>query len=313
MIDPSPTCPIIEERDPPYLNIPKRDPSVPKRKFSPPYQKDIEAVNKYKIFIGIKSMPTHLEARRAIRESWLRYITDPSNSALPSDLKKSVTYRFFLGYPKEPGCRPPRTGKLCNTSLSFESIQAELIREEESFNDVIRLPILDHYWGLSEKLTQTLVWSYQSVNFDYFIGTDDDPYVQLDKIVLEILKSTPDRLYWGNLHKGVSSLDGKYIYHHGDYPPYMNGVLYGLSRDLVGFVAHNADGLKQLLLDDAALGYWLSPMFVNKVDYKDRYRLTPDPENFNCSILVEHNPREELRTIYDALQEGLICRDRKIT
>jgi len=255
-------------------------------------------------------MPTHQEARRAIRESWLRYITEPSSSGLPADLKKSVTYRFFFGYPKEPGCRPPRTGKLCNTSLSFESIQAELIREEELFNDMVRLPILDHYWGLSEKLTETLLWSYQSVNFDYFIGTDDDPFIQLDQVILEILKSSPDRLYWGSLHKQVSSLDGKYIYHHSDYPPYMNGVLYGLSRDLVGFVAHNAGGLKHLLLDDAALGFWLSPMFVNRVDYKERFRLTPDPEHFNCSLMVEHNPREDLRVIYNALQDGLICRDR---
>eukprot|EP01112_Ceratiomyxa_fruticulosa_P007036 TRINITY_DN180_c0_g1_i1.p1 TRINITY_DN180_c0_g1~~TRINITY_DN180_c0_g1_i1.p1 ORF type:complete len:333 (+),score=39.59 TRINITY_DN180_c0_g1_i1:169-1167(+) len=267
-------------------------------KYYPPYQSDIDTSKKYKMFIAIKSMPTHLESRRMIRESWLRYLTDLKGSQV------DAAYRFFVGVPKESGCRKGRYGKLCNVNATFDEIEHELQKEFEAHNDIVRLPVLDHFWNLSQKVVKTMEWSFASVKFDYFVSVDDDVFVQLDEVIALLKQFSPNRHYWGHFIEKVPNVDEKPLFHHATYGAHASGTFYGLSRDLVAYVVKYSKDLKMLLSDDAAVSYWFSPMRINTTHIE---AFGFDSHQFNCSHYVTHNPSVDLRFIYNSIIEGEVC------
>eukprot|EP01112_Ceratiomyxa_fruticulosa_P020365 TRINITY_DN690_c0_g1_i1.p1 TRINITY_DN690_c0_g1~~TRINITY_DN690_c0_g1_i1.p1 ORF type:complete len:380 (+),score=53.25 TRINITY_DN690_c0_g1_i1:232-1371(+) len=261
----------------------------------------------YKLFIAIKSTPQHMEARKMIRESWIRYFTDPKSTPLPQEAKVDMTWKFFFGQANITKCRPGRTGELCNPNMTLADVERILQKESDKHGDIVRLKVIEHYWNLSEKLIQTLVWAAtnEEFTFDYFLGVDDDAFPRFEWLYPELIRYPPVMLYWGRFHSWVPSIDPVTDYPHEIYAPYTTGILYGLSTDLVDFLAENGQYFVRLLPDDAALGWWMDPLKISKPDYRWEYAFTSG--GFPCDKLVVHKPRENFVTIFDEIQNNTRC------
>eukprot|EP01112_Ceratiomyxa_fruticulosa_P013320 TRINITY_DN3747_c0_g2_i1.p1 TRINITY_DN3747_c0_g2~~TRINITY_DN3747_c0_g2_i1.p1 ORF type:complete len:679 (-),score=120.08 TRINITY_DN3747_c0_g2_i1:216-2252(-) len=268
--------------------------------------KPITYTQQYRYFVSIKTTPGHIEDRKKIRDSWLRYFTDPSSVPLTASEKKQFSYKFFLGRLKESNneiCRPGRGGEACKMSPS--ELEKELQIEQSLYGDIVRLDVVEDYWNLTEKLGETLIYSYSHFAFDYYVGIDDDTFPRIDLVFQELQKRKPHKLYFGRFHKEVPSIDKYDDYPMKVYPPYATGLLFALSHDLVEYVVNNFKYLDKLMPDDCALGLWLLPLKVKEVDFY--YRFIFNEASMTCTSLARHKPND-LKTLYIISQNGMLCK-----
>ena len=188
-----------------------------------------------------------------------------------------------------------------NLSVQF---QETLKEEEEKFNDIVYLHnFTDSYQHLTMKLLQTLIWASNNVKFQYLLKADDDSFVRVDKVLLELKRKPPERFYWGFFDgRAHVKRSGKYMeksYVLCDrYLPYALGGGYVISTDLVQFVAKNADYLKLYNNEDVSLGTWLAPLDIIRshdtrfdTEYKSR-------GCFNSYLVTHKKGASDMKQMY---------------
>ncbi|XP_047138579.1 uncharacterized protein LOC100208400 [Hydra vulgaris] len=129
--------------------------------------------NGFILVIGILSKLNEFNRRSAIRFTWLK--TCKENEAL-------VYCRFFTDSPENESN---------NTKLKIKT-------EIEKYGDIVFMPFKGgHNFGL--RLVWMLNW-FSEYSFNYFLRIDDDYFLCLESLLLE-LPSRPKRgLYWGYIH-----------------------------------------------------------------------------------------------------------------
>ena len=176
------------------------------------YEKLLEEVDekkeKYFMVVAIPTMPGNSAKRAAIRSTW-------SNASRWANLKdteeqfKRIKIMFILGDTK------------------FETESEEFKKEMKEYNDmyiingltegriVLKYKVL---WGLKRSLT---------FDYDFFIKTDDDIFVNLPLMIMSLMASSRARLYTGSCMHVYGGW--------GKYPRwlYCSGGGYILSRDVV--------------------------------------------------------------------------------
>ena len=122
------------------------------------------------LVILIFSAPNNVRIRKTIRETWL------------TDIGSDTLYYFVIG----------------SQGLSDE-YEADIRSELEVYSDIILLPnVIDSYKTLTRKLLSSLVYINKNINFRYLLKVDDDSYVQLNKLMHELLQLPyQQRVYWG--------------------------------------------------------------------------------------------------------------------
>jgi beta-1,3-N-acetylgalactosaminyltransferase 2 len=105
----------------------------------------------------------------------------------------------------------------------------------------------------------------QSNNFQYFLKTDDDVFIDLQQVRSKLqTMSSLTNWWWSSFRENwpVQKF-GKWrddSYNSITYPPFPCGAGYILSADLVRFIARNADFLHYYQGEDVSLGIWLAPL-----------------------------------------------------
>ena len=144
-------------------------------------------------------------------------------------------------------------------------------REEEDFNDIISLPVLDTTINNSLKMklfTQHLV---NNLNFDHLLLTDDSSFIFTHNILNKLSKlSSSSKLWWSDFQ--VLKKTGEFVedkYTSLTYPPVPRSSSMILSRHHVAFIAQNHDFLKQFGSLQTSLGIWLSSLDTKRHQDED--------------------------------------------
>ena len=128
------------------------------------------------IFVGIISAPQLIFRRNALRRSWLKQCK-----------KKGIPCLFFTdGQDMHGNKLPPH-------------IQIPLHQEQLLHGDMI---LAESPGGVNfaRRYLWMLNWANARYKFDYFLRIDDDYFVCMDRLLLELPHRPRNKLYWGHVH-----------------------------------------------------------------------------------------------------------------
>lgn len=237
------------------------------------------------LLVVVMSAPSHFDVRNVVRETWAQ------------TLPNGASVRFVVG------------GK----NLPDETLE-NIKQEQKVHRDLLIIEdIEESYSSLTRKLLSMLKWVSRHVKYNFLMKVDEDSFVRVEKILDELLTKPQERLYWG-FFDGRAHVKRSGKWSESDYVlcdrylPYALGGGYVISKDLVVYIANNADMLKQLNNEDVSLGTWLAPLDVHRIhdvnfdtEYKSR-------GCFNSYLVTHKKTPEELQELHKNLEMlGRLC------
>ena len=145
-----------------------------------------------------------------------------------------------------------------------------LDREEEDFNDLVFLPILDSTFNNSMKLKLYSEHIASNLDFDHLLLTDDTSFVFVNNVLARLEKmSSSSMLWWSDfeLLKRTDDYGENYSekFNSLTYPPVPRAHSMLLSRHQVSFIAQNSLYLKHFSSSLTSLGVWLSTIHSRRL------------------------------------------------
>ncbi|XP_075711187.1 UDP-GalNAc:beta-1,3-N-acetylgalactosaminyltransferase 2 [Rhinoderma darwinii] len=157
--------------------------------------------------------------------------------------------------------RPQRFAQHRST-LAEEEVQLQA--ESHTHGDMVFVDVVDTYRNVPRKLLLFYRWLGASAVFDFLLKTDDDCFIDLDNVLraLNDKKVQGPNAWWGNFRLNWAvDRTGKWQeleYMSPAYPAFACGSGYVISRDIVQWLAANADRLKPYQGEDVSMGIWMS-------------------------------------------------------
>ncbi|XP_078252958.1 beta-1,3-galactosyltransferase 5-like [Rhinoraja longicauda] len=192
------------------------------------------------LMVLVTSAPSNAGRREAIRGTWAR-------RRLPGPFSWQVV--FLVG-------RPP----------AGEEAAALLRAEQGEFGDLLLGGYLDTYRNLTLKVMHGLRWAAAACRPAYLLKTDDDCFVNTDRLPGFLVRDNPVRtgLYAGSLFPAerrqvIRDPSSKWYvpwrdYGREVYPPYTSGVGYVLSLDVAHALLEEAATTRPIPVEDAYVG-----------------------------------------------------------
>ncbi|KAJ1528863.1 hypothetical protein ONE63_007235 [Megalurothrips usitatus] len=245
-------------------------------------------VNKKILVILILSAPDNVVKRHALRRTWLS-LTD----------QETVKYYFAVGSKTLVGDK-----------------EETLLTEERHYSDMLILPEVEEGYNLlTTKLLASFSWIDKYIDFDFLLKVDDDSYVDIRQLLRELVrKENGKRLYWGYFsgHARVQQ-KGKWTERKWNlcdhYLPYARGGGYILSRELVHYLAQNANYLNFYKNEDVAVGTWLAPVNTTR-DHDIRFDTEWASRGCSNQYLITH-PHDvaDIYKLHESLSNnGHLCK-----
>ncbi|XP_042593519.1 UDP-GalNAc:beta-1,3-N-acetylgalactosaminyltransferase 2 isoform X4 [Cyprinus carpio] len=179
----------------------------------------------------------------------------------------------------------------------------EALREESlRHGDMVFVEVVDTYRNVPLKLLQFYKWSVGNADFKLLLKTDDDCYIDVDAVLLktERTRLSQSSLWWGNFRQNWAvDRVGKWQeleYSSPVYPAFACGSGYVVSRDLVQWLASNAQHLKAYQGEDVSMGIWMAAVGPHK--YQDSGWLCEKECYVDMLSSPQHSP-QELRSLWD--------------
>uniref|UniRef100_A0A671LF74 Hexosyltransferase n=1 Tax=Sinocyclocheilus anshuiensis TaxID=1608454 RepID=A0A671LF74_9TELE len=144
--------------------------------------------------------------------------------------------------------------------------------------------------------------SVGNTDFKLLLKTDDDCYIDVDSVLLktERRRLSQSSLWWGNFRQNWAvDRVGKWQeleYSSPVYPAFACGSGYVVSRDLVQWLACNAQHLKAYQGEDVSMGIWMAAVGPNK--YQDSGWLC-EKECYVDMLSSPQHSAQELRSLWD--------------
>jgi len=320
------------------------------------YKCDVKTIdeideNNYLLVNLILSAPSNFERRDAMRETWqgLRpwqingtsYQEDmiiipkiQSNGFLEHEtIEQQETvlknYQKWLPSSKKANIKEPnlkiKTLFVVGMKGLDENVAKRIRAESKVYNDLLLLENLqDSYKNLTYKLLLALhKLNVVTPNFKYLLKCDDDTYVKLDYLALDLiqydtkLKEEKKKdeslknlgLYWG-FFNGRASIQksGQWKEVNYDlcdrYLPYALGGGYVISKNLVEYLSSQYDVLNRYDSEDISVGTWFAPFRHIHRRHDPRFDTTYIPRKCKDYHLVLHK-----RTANDMkeINKGNLC------
>lgn len=190
----------------------------------------------------------------------------------------------------------------------------KLSSENNKNNDLLLLTDFeDSYKNLARKLISSLKWFDDNMqSLKYLIKCDDDSFVRIDLIVRDLDAFAPEMnappinefvsqkqspvnkgLYWGYFDgRARVYLNGKWQekdwFLCDNYLPYALGGGYVISKNIVKYIANNADILSHYNSEDVSMGVWTAAL--NGINRVHDTRFDTEWKSRGCSdfTLVRH-------------------------
>ncbi|KAM9329682.1 UDP-GalNAc:beta-1,3-N-acetylgalactosaminyltransferase 2 [Gastrophryne carolinensis] len=189
-----------------------------------------------------------------------------------------------------------RPRRLKEYRAALEAEEAELREESRAHGDMVFVDVVDTYRNVPRKLLLFYRWLVDSIDFDFLLKTDDDCFVDLDRVLgaLEAGRLRGPDAWWGNfrLNWGVDRT-GKWQeleYVSPAYPPFTCGSGYVVSRDVAHWLAANAQRLKTYQGEDVSMGIWMSAIGPRR--YQDDGWLCEKECRAGMLSSPQHSPQE---------------------
>lgn len=292
----------------------------------------------YFLVILVLTSPTNFEHRNTMRETWLslrpREVNESYDIIVPINGIDSVEIqrKNLENYKSFINTKSSNNLKMLNfkiktffavglVDLDFK-IKRQLEDEQEVYHDLLLLDDLkDSYGNLTLKLIKSIKKINEILpNFKYLLKVDDDTYVKLDQLTLDLvnydklkpsIRSTeksfkkPQReLYWGYFN-GRANIKTSGPWQESSYNlcdrylPYALGGGYLISQNLSKFIAQYSDQLSIYKSEDISMGTWLSPFDIHK-RHDVRFDTAYMPRKCkNYHIVMHKRNAEEMRKIFD--------------
>lgn len=245
------------------------------------------------LLILVLSSPHGPTRRTAIRGTWLYNFQIRELKVVP---------KFLVG-----------TKKLADSTVG------NLTQEDGMFHDILFLPdLVDSYANLSLKVLQGLKWAWQNTHFDFVVKTDDDSYVQIDKLGQLLRRIQCDeRLYWGFfMGHAFPEPTGRWAerrwFNCPHYLPYAMGGGYVLSRKVVEILMRFPDRLKMYHNEDVTVGSWLAPFRLTR-KHDLRFDVESLSHGCNNNYIIAH--KEKVKSLYtkytNLMKAGVLCSEEK--
>lgn len=156
---------------------------------------------------------------------------------------------------------------------------AELLAAEAAFHhDLVFVDTLDVYRNLADKLLKGVRWFRQHHEFEYFMKTDDDCYVDVDAVVDKLSRLEDTVLGQRGLWLGSFRRDWA-VQRHGKwaeeayvgiaYPDFACGAGYVISASLADWLSVNEASLWRFQGEDVSMGIWLTSVQPTLVQEHD--------------------------------------------
>lgn len=208
---------------------------------------------------------------------------------------------------------------LVGTKKLADSTVGNLTQEDGMFHDILFLPdLVDSYANLSLKVLQGLKWAWQNTHFDFVVKTDDDSYVQIDKLGQLLRRIQCDeRLYWGFfMGHAFPEPTGRWAerrwFNCPHYLPYAMGGGYVLSRKVVEILMRFPDRLKMYHNEDVTVGSWLAPFRLTR-KHDLRFDVESLSHGCNNNYIIAH--KEKVKSLYtkytNLMKAGVLCSEEK--
>lgn len=204
----------------------------------------VEKKEKYFLLIAIPSMPVHLPQRAAIRATW-RNVSRWSALRQEDEHFKRIKVMFLFAKTKFGEMSDEFQQELRNNDDMY------IIDGLQEGRLVLKYKVL---WALTQSL---------SFDYDYFIKTDDDIFVNLPLMTMSLMTSPRQRFYTGSCMHAYGGFGG---YPHWRY---CSGGGYVLSRDVVMEIQKLPEQVHQVKFrpEDAYTG-WLINRLNTLTDFK---------------------------------------------
>lgn len=179
---------------------------------------------------------------------------------------------------------------------------AALQEESLRHGDMVFVDVVDTYRNVPSKLLRFYKWSVGNADFKMLLKTDDDCYIDVDSVLAKIDQKGLQRsnFWWGNFRQSWAvDRIGKWQeleYASPAYPAFACGSGYVVSRDLVQWLASNADQLKAYQGEDVSMGIWMAAVGPQK--YQDPGWLC-EKECYLDMLSSPQHTAEELRLLWD--------------
>ncbi|XP_034148107.1 UDP-GalNAc:beta-1,3-N-acetylgalactosaminyltransferase 2 [Esox lucius] len=196
-----------------------------------------------------------------------------------------------------------RVGRFQAHGFQLQGEDRALEQESLQYGDMVFVDVVDTYRNVPSKLLQFYKWSLGNAVFDLLLKTDDDCYIDVDQVLMKIDQKGLKRqnFWWGNFRQSWAvDRVGKWQeleYTSPAYPAFACGSGYVASRDLVRWLASNAENLKAYQGEDVSMGIWMAAVGPQK--YQDSGWLC-EKECYQDMLSSPQLSPQELRSLWDS-------------
>ncbi|XP_049592850.1 UDP-GalNAc:beta-1,3-N-acetylgalactosaminyltransferase 2 isoform X2 [Syngnathus scovelli] len=195
-----------------------------------------------------------------------------------------------------------RPARMERHAAGLRQEDAALKQESLRHGDMVFVDVVDTYRSVPSKLLQFYKWSVGNIDFSLLLKTDDDCYIDVDSVLMKIEHKGLKRshFWWGNFRQSWAvDRIGKWQeleYASPAYPAFACGSGYVVSRDLVQWLASNAESLKAYQGEDVSMGIWMAAVGPQK--YQDPSWLC-EKECYLDMLSSPQHTAQELRVLWD--------------
>ncbi|CAK6442253.1 unnamed protein product [Pipistrellus nathusii] len=189
-----------------------------------------------------------------------------------------------------------RPGRRAEHLRSLRAEDASLRAESGRHGDIVFVDVVDTYRNVPAKLLRFYQWTVRATSFDLLLKTDDDCYIDLQAVLRRLARGSlrGPSLWWGNFRLNWAvDRTGKWQeleYPSPAYPAFACGSGYVVSRDIVHWLAGNADRLKTYQGEDVSMGIWMAAIGPKR--YQDSLWLCEKTCETGMLSSPQHSPRE---------------------
>lgn len=216
----------------------------------------IVAAPHVELVVTILSAPRNAAERAACRATWMRFVRNVER------VNGTALVRFVVAQVE-----------------NGSDLELQLRLEQRTHGDLVRVEGADSYRRLTHKTRAAMHWLVRHSRvaaFRWWLKTDDDSFVRLDRLVLQLRRFCGERelCQWGFFNVGAQRLNDSAhkwrddVFGGDTYPPYALGTAYALSAGAVRRLVADDERAPLTLYanEDSAVGLWLEPHNVTRAE-----------------------------------------------
>ena len=212
------------------------------------------------VMVSVLSRRTAFETRQVIRETWASghnnvfFAVGVCCPIPPNDRKKWACKR----------AKSTSVEEQSKWDMECTKQDLKIAEEEVKYKDIIRMPDIDVYRHLPQKVKFSYKWGLEHTTAKWFVKTDDDSVVRIDTLGSYLKKTYNSDGYvvvgrvadgWGVPRSGKWAENN---YRPSKYPKFpLGSVGHVVSKGVATYIVDNSDKLFNYQGEDVSIGIWL--------------------------------------------------------